>query len=127
MLAAVDDAGGLFGDLGLHAAGYGVVGGCDHVAEDTVFIFGCGPVGERGRDAGAGLLVGTGDVAVAPGGPEAIHIWASIAGACVLPGALGGMGVLEGDSVGMDDMAVKMLAREGGLVDVSGSKFYDFR
>jgi hypothetical protein len=41
--------------------------------------------------------------------------------------ALGGVGVLEGDSVRMDDMAVKMLAREGGLVDVSGSKFYDFR
>ena len=66
-----------------------------------------------------GLLVGTGDVAVAPGGPEAIHIWASIVGGC--------SGLRDGDLVGMDDMAVKMLAREGGLVDVSGSKFYDFR
>jgi hypothetical protein len=39
----------------------------------------------------------------------------------------GRCGCAEGDSAGMDDMAVKMLAREGGLVDVSGSKFYDFR
>lgn len=36
-------------------------------------------------------------------------------------------GAPEGDLVGMDDVAVKMLSREGGSVDVSGSKFYDFR
>ena len=71
--AAMDDVGGLLGCLPGHAVGNGVVGGGDHVAEDTVLIFGGGPGGEGGRDASAGLFVGAGDVVVAPGGPETVH------------------------------------------------------
>src|SRR5216683_2822915 len=70
---AVDDVGGLLGDLRLHAVRDSVVGGGDYVAEDAVPILGCRPVGESGGDAGAGLGVRPGDVAVAPGGPESIH------------------------------------------------------
>jgi hypothetical protein len=36
-------------------------------------------------------------------------------------------GEREGDLTGTDDVAVKMLSREGSSVDVLGSKFYDFR
>ena len=71
--AAMEDVGGFLGGFLRHAVGDGVVGGGDHVAEDAVLVFGGGPAGERGRDAGAGLLVGPGDVVVAPGSPETIH------------------------------------------------------
>ncbi len=71
--SAMDDVGGLFSGLLKHAVGDGVVGGGDHVAEDAVLVLGGGPVGERGRYAAAGLLVGPGDVGVAPRGPETIH------------------------------------------------------
>ena len=71
--AAMDDVGCLLRGLLGHAVGDSVVGGGDHVAEDAVHVFGSGPIGERGRDAGAGLLVGAGDVVIAPGSPETIH------------------------------------------------------
>src|SRR6185437_14579653 len=71
--AAMDDVRSLFGGLLGHAVGDGVVGGGDHVAEDTVLIFGGGPTRECRGDTGAGLCVGAGDVVVAPGGPETSH------------------------------------------------------
>src|ERR1700733_8652703 len=78
---AMDDVDGLFGGLARHAMGDGVVDGGDHVAKDAVLVV----VGSRRPgvescgDAGAGLLIGTGDVAIAPGRPEAVH-WPSITG-----------------------------------------------
>jgi hypothetical protein len=71
--SAMEDVGGLLGGLLRHALGDGVVGGGDHVAEDAVLVFGGGPPCEGGRDAGAGLFVGAGDVVIAPRGPETIH------------------------------------------------------
>src|SRR6185437_2863990 len=71
--AAMDDVGSLLGGLPGHAMGDGVVGGGDHVAEDTVLVFCSGPGGEGGRHAGAGLRVSSGDVVVAPGRPKAVH------------------------------------------------------
>jgi hypothetical protein len=70
---AMDDVSGSLGCFLRYAVSDGIVGGGDHVAEDAVLIFGGGPSGESGRDAGAGLLVGSGDVVVAPGGPETVH------------------------------------------------------
>jgi hypothetical protein len=71
--AAMDDVGGLFGGRLRHALGDGIVGGGDHVAKDAVLVLGDGPTTEGGRDAGAGLLVGAGDVVVAPGSPKMVH------------------------------------------------------
>ena len=71
--AAMDDVGSLLGGFLGHAVGDGVVGGGDHVAEDAVLVLCGGPGGERGRDAGAGLRVSSGDVVVAPGSPKTIH------------------------------------------------------
>lgn len=72
---AMDDVDRLFGSLARHAVGDGVVDGGDHVAKDAVLVVGVGrrPGAQRVRDAGAGLRIGSGDVAIAPGGPEAIH------------------------------------------------------
>jgi len=80
VLAAMDDVDGLFGGFARHAVGNGVVDGSDHVAKDavSVFVIGRRPGVQRGGDAGAGLRVCAGDVAIAPGSPEAIH-WPSIA------------------------------------------------
>ena len=78
MSAAMDDVSRPFGVFLPHSLCNGIVGRCDHVAEDTVFVFGGGPVGESRRNTGAGLCVRAGDVAIAPGGPETIHISASI-------------------------------------------------
>jgi len=79
--AAMDDVDGLFGGVARHAVSDGVVDGRDHIAKDAVLVVGprWRPGIQRGGNAGAGLRVGAGDVAVAPRGPEAIH-WPSIAG-----------------------------------------------
>lgn len=71
--AAMDDVGGLFGGRLGHAVGNGIVGGGDHVAKDAVLVLGGGPTAEGRRDAGTGLLVGAGDVVVAPGSPKMVH------------------------------------------------------
>jgi hypothetical protein len=72
---AMDDVDGLFGGLARHAVGDGVVDCGDHVAKDAVLVvrFGRRPGIQRGGDAGAGLRVCAGDVAIAPRRPEAIH------------------------------------------------------
>ena len=81
VFAAMDDVRGLFGLLTRHPLRDRVVDRGDHIAEDAVFVLRLGsrgrPRAERRRNPGAGLWVGAGDVAVAPGSPEAIH-WASI-------------------------------------------------
>jgi len=142
--AAMDDVGGLFGSLLLHSVCNGIVGGRNHIAEDTVLIL-CGrPIGKSGRDAGAGLCVRASDVAVTPGGPETIHISASIAGVRTLKAYIATtedtnlIGTFEefasihdyssSNLLGpVNDAAVKLLRQTGGLVDVNPSKFYAFR
>ncbi len=80
MLTAMNDVRGPFRGLLRHAMSDGVVRGGDHVAEDTVFIFGGRPAGELRGDAGSGLGIAASDVGVAPRGPEMIHIQPSISG-----------------------------------------------
>ena len=82
MRPAMDDVDRLFGSLARHAVGDGVIDRSDHVAKDAVLVVavGRGPGAQRGRDTSAGLRLCSGDIAIAPGGPEAIH-WPSIAGA----------------------------------------------
>src|SRR6202042_1103634 len=79
--AAVHDVDGLFRSLAWHAVSDRVVDRRDHIAKHTVFVIGAGrrPGIERRRHPGTRLRVRSGDVAVAPGGPEPVH-WPSIAG-----------------------------------------------
>jgi hypothetical protein len=71
VLAAQDQPAGGFGLLRLHAVGDGVVNRGDQIAEDAVVI--AGPGREAGRNAGARVARGVGDVGVAPGSPEKVH------------------------------------------------------
>src|SRR3954463_15501454 len=73
VLAAMDDVSCALGFLGGHAMSNGIVGGSQHVAEYTVFIFGGWPFGELRGHAGPGLGVTAGDVGIAPGSPEMVH------------------------------------------------------
>jgi len=72
---AMDDVHGLLSRLARHAVSDSIIDRGDHVAEDAMLVLGLRrrPGVERGRDAGASLRVGTGDVAIAPGRPEAVH------------------------------------------------------
>ena len=78
--AAMDDVNCLFRNLAGHSLSDSVVNGGDHVAEDAVLVLGLGrrPRRKSCRDTGAGFGIFTGNVAVAPGCPEAVH-WPSIA------------------------------------------------
>src|ERR1700678_11180 len=79
VLAPVDDVGGVLRGLPRHPVGDSILNGGDHIAEDTMLIFRLGSCGrpriQGGRHAAPGLRLRSGNVAIAPGGPEAVHIF----------------------------------------------------
>jgi len=72
VFAAEDEAGGHFGLVAVFTVGNGVVDGGDEVAEDAAEV--AWPVFEAAGNSGANGFFGVGDVAIAPGSPEQIHI-----------------------------------------------------
>src|SRR5277367_5523913 len=78
---AMDDVDSLLCSLTRHTMGDRIVDCSDHVAKDAVLVFSVRwwPRVENGWNARTGLRIGSGDIAVAPGRPEAVH-WPSIAG-----------------------------------------------
>ena len=70
--AAEDEASSHFCFVAVSAGGDGVIDGRDEVAENAAEI--AGPVLEAAGNAWADGFFCVGDVAIAPGGPEQIHI-----------------------------------------------------
>jgi hypothetical protein len=72
---AVNDVDRLFCFIARHPLADGVVDGGNYIAKNAMFIFSIGwrPRSKCSRNASPGLAVFTGDIAVAPWSPEAIH------------------------------------------------------